>query len=52
VLEADRDPLLRRFAARLREHRAREVHAGHTVPALRELERQEAGAAADVQGVE
>src|SRR5262249_59072526 len=49
-LESDRDCAPGRLAPRLGYHRGREVDAGHAVPAPEELEAQEAGAAADVEG--
>src|SRR6266496_3416422 len=51
-LEADRDATLRRLAPRLGDHRGREVDAGDVMAAGRELEGEEAGAAAGIERLE
>jgi hypothetical protein len=49
LLEPYRHTALRRLAPRLRDHRGREVDAGDVMTAGRELEGEEAGAAAGVR---
>src|SRR5580692_6115347 len=52
LLEADRESALSRLAARLGEHRRREIDAGDAMPAPGKFQAQEAGAAADIERVE
>ena len=49
LLEPDRDTTCRRLAPRLGEHRGREIDAGDVMTAGRELEGEEAGAAARIE---
>src|SRR5262245_15421349 len=52
LFESYRMPLRRRLLPRLGEHLRREIDAGHAVPARRQFEAQEPGAAADIERIE
>ena len=52
LIEACRETLRRRLLARPRDHRGSEVEAGHAVAARRQFQREEPGAASDIERVE